>query len=222
MVIVLPIKGVLKHMRLQVNSMRWLRCFAVSVFCLSVTALALRPIRAEDPDAGLSFPRTVLIIRHGEKPPEGDESVHLSKQGEQRAAALHELFERSEKRPKPFPVPDDVFATAATKHSKRPIEIVKLLVDLLRLPFNKEYDDDDFKKVAKEIFHSKKYEGKTILICWHHGKIPELARALKVVDAPGKWKDPVFDRVWQITYDATGKATFADRPQRLLPGDSKE
>jgi hypothetical protein len=29
----------------------------------------------------------------------------------------------------------------------------------------------------------------------------------------------VFDRVWQITYDAEGKAAFIDLPQRLLPGD---
>lgn len=200
---------------------RWLR-LAAGVFLLSISLLNAMLFGAEDPDAGLTFPRTILIIRHGEKPPEGDESVHLSKQGEQRAAALHEMFEKSEKHPKPFPVPDDVFATAATKHSKRPIETVKLLVDLLRLPFNKEYADDDFKKVAKDIFHSKKYEGKTILICWHHGKIPELARALKVADAPGKWKDEVFDRVWQITYDATGKATFSDLPEHVLASDSSK
>jgi hypothetical protein len=209
-------------MQLNANSMRWLRCFAVSVFTVSVTMLATFSIRAEDPDASLTFPRTILIIRHGEKPPEGDASVHLSTQGEQRAAALHELFERSEKRPKPFPVPDDVFATAASRHSKRPIETVKPLVNLLRIPFNKEHADDDFQIVANEIFHNKKYEGKTILICWHHGKIPELARALKVVDAPSKWNDLLFDRIWRITYDATGKATFTDLPQRLLPTDTKE
>ena len=35
-------------------------------------------------------------------------------------------------------------------------------------------------------------------------------------------EDTVFDRVWQITYDDQGNATFRDRPQRLLPGDSEK
>jgi len=58
------------------------------------------------------------------------------------------------------------------------------------------------------------------LICWHHGKIPDLAKALGV-KRPPKWDGKVFDRVWQITYPK-GKASLEDLPQMLLYGDSKK
>jgi hypothetical protein len=37
---------------------------------------------------------------------------------------------------------------------------------------------------------------------------------------PKHWEDAIFDRVWQITFDDKGEATFTDRPQRLLFQDS--
>jgi hypothetical protein len=39
---------------------------------------------------------------------------------------------------------------------------------------------------------------------------------------PKHWDQGVFDRVWQITFDDQGKATFADRPQNLLSGDHEQ
>ena len=76
--------------------------------------------------------------------------------------------------------------------------------------------------LRKELFGNKKYRGKTVLVCWHHGTIPALAKALGATGYPEEWKDEVFDRVWQITYDREGKATFTDRPQRLLKRDSEK
>jgi hypothetical protein len=67
------------------------------------------------------------------------------------------------------------------------------------------------------------------LICWHHGQIPHLAKAIlkkaknrdKLLDdVPDPWDDEVFDRVWWITFDSHGAATFADLPQKLLFKDS--
>jgi len=63
------------------------------------------------------------------------------------------------------------------------------------------------------------HAGKTVLICWHHGNIPALARALGIKDAPTPWPEMQFDRVWRITF-ADGVAALTDLPQRLLPGDS--
>jgi len=37
------------------------------------------------------------------------------------------------------------------------------------------------------------------LICWHHGNIPAMARALGIKDAPTPWPEMQFDRVWRIT-----------------------
>jgi hypothetical protein len=66
-----------------------------------------------------------------------------------------------------------------------------------------------------------KYDGKVVLIAWHHGKIPELARALGAKDVPDKWDPAVFDRVWEITYKDNA-AIWKDRAQKALPGDSEK
>src|SRR5438128_1299224 len=54
-------------------------------------------------------PARILIIRHAEKPPEGDPSIDLNAQGKERAKALHKLFETSKSRPVPFAKPDFIF-----------------------------------------------------------------------------------------------------------------
>ena len=84
-----------------------------------------------------------------------------------------------------------------------------------------EFKDDEFNQAAHEVLTNPKYVGKTVLIAWHHGKIPELAKALGAKDVPDKWDPNVFDRVWEITYDA-GVATWKDLPQNALPGDSQK
>jgi hypothetical protein len=63
-----------------------------------------------------------------------------------------------------------------------------------------------------------KYAGKTVLIAWHHGKLPALAKALGAKDVPEKWDDGVFNRVWEITYEK-GVAKFSDLPENALPED---
>ena len=88
--------------------------------------------------------------------------------------------------------------------------------------FHSLHTDEEFAKLAQEILQNRKYAGKTILICWHHGTIPDLARALGAADSPGDWDHKAFDRVWQLRYDEKGNVTFVDRPQQLLPGDSKK
>jgi broad specificity phosphatase PhoE len=185
---------------------------------------------------GKTFPKQVLIIRHAEKP-EGKTSPHLSKRGLERAGALHELFESSAKRKHPFARPDFLFATHNTIASKRPRETVAPLAKKLGLKLNHEFRNHMMKltkeeakakgkgiaDLAREILGNKRYAGKVVLICWHHGTIPELAKSLGATGSPEKWRGKkVYDRVWQITYDDKGKATFADLPQRLLPGDARK
>jgi hypothetical protein len=168
------------------------------------------------------YPKLIMIIRHAEKPPEESKSVDLSSEGKERAAALPKLFEASDKRSKPFPIPDFIFATKNTKHSHRPLETVTPLAKKLKLTIDSEYADAEYGKLADHIFQSAKYAGKTILISWHHGMIPQLAEKLKATDAPSSWKGSVFDRVWQITYDEQVKTSFENLPQQLLPGDAEK
>src|SRR5207253_2045580 len=130
-----------------------------------------------------------------------DPSVHLSPEGRKRAAALHQLFEASPKRPEPFPTPDFIFAAKDSEHSHRPVETVSALAKKLKLTVNSGYRNQDFAKLARDLLRDPKYAGKTILVCWRHGTAPQLAKEFKAADAPAFWKGSVFDRVWQITYD---------------------
>jgi hypothetical protein len=165
--------------------------------------------------------RQVLLIRHAEKPPDEAMSVHLSLAGTKRAEALPELFMKSNNRPDPLSTPQFIFATKNSKHSHRPLETVTPLARKLNLAVNTDFADDDFAKLADEILKNPRYADKTILICWHHGTLPQLARKLGTGDAPAHIKGSVFDRVWKIEFNGE-KASFSDRPQRLLPGDSKK
>ena len=193
-------------------------------------------------------PKQVLIIRHGEKvgdPKKDDDGGrNLSVRGSARAAALPALFVPAMpqsacrlhqktgefagsyqeiplkgKVPR-FATPNFIFATERSKHSKRPIETVTPLSIALALPVDDHFNDDDaeIKKMTGAILHDVTYAGKIVLICWHHGKIPDIAKALGIAKPP-KWDGKVFDRVWQITFPK-GKATLADLPQMLLYGDS--
>jgi hypothetical protein len=180
------------------------------------------PARAAEKNAdgkGQKRPAAVLIVRHAEKPPVGDDSVHLAAEGVKRAEALPRLFRAAKNRPGPFPAPDFIFATKDSKRSSRPAETVAPLARALNRPVNAEFANADVAGLVREILGQPKYAGKTVLICWHHGTTPRLAKELGVADAP-EWKGSSFDRVWQITFDASGKATLRDRPQQLLPGDA--
>jgi hypothetical protein len=193
-------------------------------------------------------PSQVLIIRHGEKvgdPKKDDDGGrHLSIPGSARAAALPSLFAPAlpqlscklshvagefvgsyrqiplKGKVSRFSVPNFIFATQRSRHSTRPIETVTPLAMGLSLPINDGYEDNDaeIKEMTNAILNDFAFAGKIVLICWHHGKIPDVAKALGV-SKPPKWNGKVFDRVWQITYPK-GQASLNDLPQMLLFGDA--
>jgi hypothetical protein len=181
------------------------------------------------PDRG-KFPKRVLIIRHAEKPDDEDDP-HLTSRGAARAAALPSQFWAPPTFPTknpPLPNPDYLFATKKSSHSDRPVETVMPLSTALGLELQHHYTDKEHEELAAAILGDGKYAGKTVLICWHHGKIPALATDLvakspnrdKVTkNIPTRWDEKRFDRIWWLTYDASGNAKFADRPQKLLFGD---
>lgn len=165
----------------------------------------------------------IVIIRHGEKPgdPATDneaDGIDLSTRGYERAGALAPYI------PDAFGKPDFLFATQKSKHSNRTVETITPLAQALNLEINAKHADDDFQKVADDILGNAKYAGKFILICWHHGKIPELAAALGAVPPYSRWPEAVFDRAWKIACP-NGAGTpnnlpVQNMPQMLLYGDS--
>jgi len=165
------------------------------------------------------LPAQILIVRHAEKPglaevDQESDGPDLSTRGFGRAAAMaYLLTERT------GPI-DFVIAAADSKHSSRPRETVTPLADRLNLQINLNHPQDDFQGLADAVFSHDKYAGKTPLVCWHHGKIPDLAAALGVVNPPRPWPPQEFDRIWVITF-ASPTATLSIVPQCILFGDSE-
>jgi phosphohistidine phosphatase SixA len=187
-----------------------------TIFLLLVLAIG-SSIAFSAPTTQPLGPHIVMIIRHAEKPDQTDGTVdiNLSKKGFERAAALAKVI------PDHFPKPDFLIATKQSKSSNRPFETITPLSQALHEPIETPFKDDEFAQAAKEVLTNPKYVGKTVLIAWHHGKIPQLAKALGVKEVPDKWDPKVFDRVWEITYDG-GTASWKDLPQNALPGDSEK
>jgi hypothetical protein len=186
---------------------------------LAVFLLARPSVAGEEKK---SPPRLVLLIRHAEKPPLDSMAVDLSPAGQKRAAALPGLFVKSPSRPIPLLTPDFIFAAKDSKHSRRCTETVAPLAKKLGLKVNAKFANDDFPELAAEILANPKYAGKTVLVCWHHGNLPALAKKLGASESPDRWKGSAFDRVWRIRYAPSGKATFDELPQGLVAEDAKK
>lgn len=186
--------------------------------CLALAALLLT-FSAARTDEPKTWPAHVLIIRHAEKPADANE-VGLTAKGKERARALAKLFDRTNRQIQ-LPKPDFIFAARNSKKSHRSTATVAPLARKLGLKVNDTYANADYAKLARDLFRDRRYAGKTILICWHHGNIPSLANKLKA-NTDEKWKDSTFDRVWRIDYRGKGKVQFHSLPQRLLDGDSKK
>lgn len=181
--------------------------------CAFATALLFlafcRIARAED-NAGLKD-AVVLVIRHAEKPEDGKE---LSPQGMERAKAYVHYFQTFQVDGQPLKL-DTLFAAHDSKNSERQRLTLEPLSHGLNLPLNCDFKDKAPETLAREL--EAKPLGTNILICWHHGKIPELLRGLGAnPDAllpEGKWPEDVFDWVIELRYDHQG---------RLIPAESKK
>lgn len=188
-------------------------------------AFSLIHITAAGSDSGGVDPSlahsVILVIRHAEKPATGPD---LTPEGQQRATASVKYFENYTVHSKPLHL-DCLFAAQTSASSARPVETVTPLSKALSLPINDRFPESAFAQLATEL-ESGRYAGKDILICWHHGKIPKLLKALglpgKKMFAGGKWPDDVFCWVVEIRYDKSGNPQIQIIDENLLPGDSQK
>lgn len=163
----------------------------------------------------------ILIIRHAEKPTSG---VELSPEGKKRAEAYVGYFQRFTIDGKPIKL-DYLFATADSAKSHRPRLTITPLSEALGIKIDSRFEDDDFLKLAQEIQNHP--HGKNILICWHHGEIPNLLSALGVDPSKlipnSKWPEDVFGWLIQLRYDENGRLFEVKRiDENLLPDDSNK
>ena len=170
--------------------------------------------------------KTILVIRHAEKPDDdgnvqgvqedGDRSPHdLTVRGWQRAGALVRFFAPHEgglKRP------DAIFAAASTdaSPSKRARHTVRPLAHELGLKIHDEFAEGQEAAMIKAALNA----GEVVLIAWHHGDIPAIAACLGAA-VPASWNDDRFDLIW--AFERRGDVwAFRQVPLLLLPGDRAE
>jgi hypothetical protein len=167
-------------------------------------------------------PAHILIIRHGEKPPE-KAAVNLSLKGRERALALAPFLTGSPELRR-YGLPVALFATriAPDDRSHRTQETIGPLAESLKLPIQAPYINREYAQLAQQVLTGPQYQGKTVLICWDHDYIPQLAGALGVKPQPPRWHGSVFDRVFIVSPAGPGAATLVNLPQRLMYGDSPE
>jgi len=165
-------------------------------------------------------PAQIILLRHAEKPDDAA-ALNLSPRGEERARALIALLGRGSPFTSNAPVAA-LYATRVTKreHSRRTGETLAPLSKSLGLPVNTLFDSDNYSLLTTSVLNNPVYRGKTVIVCWTHHDIAQLAGALGVRPQPVPWKDKTFDRLWIISFRES-RAELRDAPQRLLKGDAK-
>lgn len=142
-------------------------------------------------------PKTILLMRHAEKPDEpGD--IHLSPAGQARAKKLATFI------PQTFGALQFLFASAPSAESIRPIETITPLAQVIHLPIDQAIADKDYPALAAKLLGHAKYDGRDVLICWHHGEIPGLAQVLGAQpgSCPDPWDPQVFNLILKFKYQA--------------------
>ncbi|WP_452603293.1 hypothetical protein [Pontimicrobium sp. MEBiC06410] len=163
-------------------------------------------------------PKTILILRHAEKPKTKSDE-YLSIKGHERAAALAYYM------PNAFGHIDHIFAAGIGKHSNshRPVDTVKPLANILGLKVHQNYLKEDYKDMIEDIFSKpEKYTNEQIVVCWQHTDIESIANAFGATNTPtAPWPKDCFDLVWKLTLQNNGSYHLNQIPQLLLHGDKK-
>ncbi len=145
-------------------------------------------------------PAHIVLIRHGEEPGDAN-NPHLSPEGRARADQFVEFMTHDPAMIR-LGTPAAIFATETTKddYGQRTQETVAPLANVLRLSVSAPYHAKDYAQLAQRVLSDPSLAGKTVVICWTHEWLPQLAAALGVSPQPPKWKAKVYDQVYVITY----------------------
>jgi len=161
------------------------------------------PVAAQAP-SGLSG-TTLILIRHAEKPPEGSSDPGLIPTGYARAKAYANYFQNFSVDGKALKI-DTLIATADSKKSNRPRLTVEPFSKASGLPIQQPFADKQVNELAASLAAGAPH--RTILIAWHHGKMPDLLQALgadpKALLPGGAWPPQTFDWVMYLHYDESG------------------
>ena len=159
---------------------------------------------ATEPNAPPEPVLRVIIIRHGEKPEEGD---NLSCAGLNRALALPTVLNRLLPTPPDYTYVPLIGTDDQNTSTARMFQTVTPYAVQHNLTVNSDYVVDNAKGIAKELRHKRG----TVLLVWEHDNIPKIAKKLGLKD-PEEWPDEDFDSIWTITFSGGGAKGKAKHP----------
>ncbi|KAJ5691257.1 hypothetical protein N7488_011992 [Penicillium malachiteum] len=149
------------------------------VKAISLLLLAAASLAVADP--------TVYLIRHGEKPDDGD---GLSSEGLERAQCLRTVFGASSS----YNIGHIMAQTPKSDGSRqRPYDTVEPLAEDLGLTVDTSCDRDD-PGCVKDVVDGYTGSG-NILICWEHDALTDIVEKLGDDDAPD-YPDDSFNIIW--------------------------
>jgi hypothetical protein len=161
---------------------------------------------------------TVLIIRHAEKPAAGKD---LAPAGFKRAQAYVPFFNSLKIDSQPVKL-DHLFAAQESKNSDRCRETLTPVSNALRLKLHTRFGVNESQRLVDKVRRS--YSDEAVLICWHHGSIPNLLRAFGVNPTEllpgGKWPEEVFGWMIVLRYDQDGKVSASIFNEAIAPDDA--
>ena len=94
------------------------------------------------------------------------------------------------------------------------------------MPHNNSIDNDQFPQVVA-LLGGGQFDGKTVLICWHHGKIPALLDALgadhRALLGGDEWPKYIYGWIVELQFDQDGKLKQSTiRNEHLMSDDNPE
>lgn len=138
----------------------------------------------------------LFLIRHGEKPPkqsDGDDAPGLSELGLMRAQGLVQVFGQGSQYNIGYIIAEKPKEDGSRA---RPYLTIKPLAASLGIAPNIDINRDDADDVAEAAL---KYKGPgNVLICWEHGQLTKIAKAIGVKHAP-EYPGDRFDIIWTIS-----------------------
>ncbi|MGQ0456910.1 MAG: SixA phosphatase family protein [Hyphomicrobium sp.] len=140
-------------------------------------------------------PSRILLTRHAKKTGDPDD-IHLSAAGRKRADRLATYI------PETFGRPDFIVAAARSRRSIRSIETMEPLAVALGKDVRHDIEDKDFPELVETLRTDPAYRGALVVVCWHHGKLPDIAAQLGAPDGsyPPDWPDETFNMILDLDY----------------------
>ncbi len=179
---------------------------------------------------------TLLMIRHGEKPFNGDQGVDaqgnanpdgLIPKGWERAGTLVTLFAPNNTTlTSTLPSPDALVTPTYPMPVHRPSLTLLPLSQRLGKTILSEYAvDADPTMIVRSLLAMNPH---VVLVCWEHHHLVNLVGAMAHIefianqtDIPTSWPDDRFDVIWRFDRNTqTGQWTFLSLDQQLLAGDT--